>query len=94
VAHRSAPQSEQCTAAARASRAALAARPRQTVEWLPKYAPELTDIEHLWRDLKRHFLAHQTFRDPDALDKAIHAAVLNLNTERQSKMCANLRIAA
>ena len=78
----------------KASRAALEARPWLSVEWLPKYAPELNDIEHVWRDLKRHFLAHQTFRDPDHLDQAIQAAVTNLNAERQSKMCANLRIAA
>ncbi|MBK8176981.1 MAG: transposase [Rhodospirillales bacterium] len=64
------------------------------VEWLPRYAPELNDIEHAWRDLKRHFLAHQTFRDLDHLDRAIHAAVTDLNNERQSKTCANLRIAA
>ena len=43
---------------------------------------------------KQHFLAHQTFHDIDALDQAIHAAVINLNTERQSEMCANLPIAA
>jgi hypothetical protein len=54
----------------------------------------LNDIEHAWRDLKRHFLAHQTFRDLDHLDRAIHAAVDDLNKERQSKTCANLRIAA
>lgn len=78
----------------KASRAALAARPWLCVEWLPKYAPELNDIEHAWRDLKRHFLAHQTFRDLDHLDRAIHAAVSDLNNERQSKTCANLRIAA
>ena len=42
----------------KAARAALDARPWLTVEWLPKYAPELNDIEHVWRDLKRHFLAH------------------------------------
>jgi len=78
----------------KASRAALDARPWLSVEWLPKYAPELNDIEHLWRDLKRHFLAHQTFRDPDHLDQAIHTAVDDLNKERQSKPCANLRIAA
>ena len=78
----------------KASRAALAARPWLSVEWLPKYAPELNDIEHAWRDLKRHFLAHQTFRDLDHLDRAIHAAVDDLNKERQSKTCANLRIAA
>jgi hypothetical protein len=38
----------------KASRAALAARAHWlTVEWLPKYAPELNDIEGVWRDLKR-----------------------------------------
>jgi transposase len=78
----------------KAARAALETRPWLCVEWLPKYAPELNDIEHVWRDLKRHFLAHQTFRDPDHLDHAIHAAVANLNQERQSKTCANQRIAA
>lgn len=78
----------------KASRAALDARPWLSVEWLPKYAPELNDIEHAWRDLKRHFLAHQTFRDLNHLDRAIHAAVDDLNKERQSKTCANLRIAA
>lgn len=78
----------------KASRAALEARPWLSVEWLPKYAPELNDIEHVWRDLKRHFLAHQTFRDLDHLDHAIHAAVDDLNKERQFKTCANLRIAA
>ena len=59
----------------KASRAALQARPWLSVEWLPKYAPELNDIEHVRRDLKRHFLAHQTFRDPDHLDEAIQTAV-------------------
>jgi transposase len=78
----------------KASRAALDDRPWLAVEWLPKYAPELNDIEHAWRDLKRHFLAHQTFRDLDHLDRAIHAAVNDLNNERQSKTCASLRIAA
>ena len=37
------------------SLAALAARARWlTVEWLPKYAPELNEIEPVWRDLKAH----------------------------------------
>ena len=78
----------------KASRAALEARPWLTVEWLPKYAPELNDIENTWRDLKRHFLAHHTFRDLDHLERAIHAEVDQLNSERQTEMCANLRIAA
>src|SRR3954467_14875357 len=38
----------------KASGAALAARAHWlTVEWLPKYAPELNDIEDVWRDVKR-----------------------------------------
>ncbi len=61
---------------ARLSLAALAARAHWlTVEWLPKYAPELNDIEVVWHDLKAHHLAHQTFTDTDALEQAIHAAV-------------------
>jgi transposase len=78
----------------KASHAALAARPWLTVEWLPKYAPELNDIERSWRDLKRHFLAHQTFTDADHLDRAIHKAIADMNHERQPRVCTNLRIAA
>ena len=77
------------------SRAALAARAHWlTVEWLPKYAPELNDIEVLWRDLKRHHLAHQTVTGPDDLDRAIHEAVVKLNTERNRHPLANQRIRA
>jgi DDE superfamily endonuclease len=77
------------------SRAALADRAHWlTVEWLPKYAPELNDIEVLWRDLKRHHLAHQTFTGPDDLDRAIHEAVMKLNTERNRHPSANQRSAA
>src|SRR5262249_42863720 len=37
----------------KATAAALAARAHWlTVEWLPKYAPELNDIEVVWHDLK------------------------------------------
>ena len=67
----------------KATRAALAERaPWLSVEWLPKYAPELNDIEELWRDLKQHHLAHQTFAGPENLDDAIHEAVTMLNCER------------
>jgi len=67
----------------KATAAALAARAHWlTVEWLPKYAPELNDIEIVWRDLKAHHLADQTFTDADALDRAIHTAVTALNAER------------
>jgi DDE superfamily endonuclease len=78
-----------------ASRAALAERAHWlTVEWLPKYAPELNDIEGLWRDLKRHHLAHQTFTGPDDLDRAIQDAVTKLNAERHGHPWDNQRIAA
>ena len=78
----------------KASQAALAARPWLTIGWLPKYAPELNDIERSWRDLKCHFLAHQTFSDLDHLDRAIHKAIADMNRERQPRVCTNLRIAA
>ena len=65
------------------SLAALVARAHWlTVEWLPKYAPELNDIEPVSRILKAHHLAHQTFTDAAALDQAIHDAVTDLNRER------------
>lgn len=79
----------------KATRAALATREHWlTVEWLPKYAPELNDIEGVWRDLKRHHLAHQTFQNADHLDRAIHDAVLSLNQERRRDPLDNPRIAA
>ena len=66
----------------KALRAALAERPWIAVEWLPRYAPELNDIERSWRDLKRHHLANQTFKGTDDLACAIRAAVKRLNTQR------------
>lgn len=75
--------------------AALAARPWITVEWLPRYAPELNDIENSWRDLKRHHLAHQTFANADDLENAVHIAVQQLNRERGfPHLCDNQGIAA
>ncbi len=77
------------------SLAALAARAHWlTVEWLPKYAPELNDIEPVWRDLKAHHLAHHTFADADALDQATHQAVDALNAERMVLPLAKPRISA
>jgi transposase len=77
------------------STAALAARAHWlTIEWLPKYAPELNDIEVVWHDLKAHHLAHQTFADTDALDRAIHHAIDELNAERMLLPLAKLRISA
>jgi transposase len=74
--------------------AALAKRPWLTIERLPKYAPELNDIERSWRDLKRHFLAHQTVQSVEHLDAVLHKAILMLNQERQPQMCHDQRIAA
>jgi transposase len=75
--------------------AALEARKHWlTVEWLPKYAPELNDIEVVWHDLKAHHLAHQTFHDTLALDRAIHAAVAALNHERSVGPLVKRRISA
>ena len=80
---------------ANSSLAALASRAHWlTVEWLPKYAPELNDIEGVWRDLKAHHLAHQTFADADALNTAIHQAVDALNLERTPLPLVKLRISA
>jgi hypothetical protein len=76
------------------TRAALDKRPWLAVEWLPKYAPELNDIERSWRDLKRHFLAHQTFRSVDELDAAVALSVDHLNHERDRHLSHDQRIAA
>ena len=77
------------------SRAALTARAHWlTVEWLPKYAPELNDIERVWYNLKAHHLAHQTFADPDELDHAIHQAADALNAEHTPLPLDGLRISA
>jgi len=53
---------------------------------LPKYAPELNDIERCWRDLKQHQLANRTFVNAGALDRAIHEAVDCLNCATPSSM--------
>jgi transposase len=77
------------------SQAALAARAHWlTVEWLPKYAPELNDIERVWHDLKVNHLAHQTFADPGALEIAIHHAVDARNQQRVQLPLGELRISA
>ena len=75
------------------ARAALDARKHWlTVEWLPKYSPELNDIEVVWHDLKARHLAHQTFTNVEALDRGIHAAVEALNHERNVDLLVNWRI--
>ena len=76
------PRRSRCWGRSITSRANSARAHWLTVEWLPKHAPELNDIEVVWRDLKEHHLAHQTFADTDAPDRAIHHAVDELNVER------------
>ncbi|HEV7480882.1 MAG TPA: IS630 family transposase [Roseiarcus sp.] len=79
----------------KATLAALAERAHWlAVEWLPKYTPELNDIEVVWGDLKARHLAHQTFTDPVILDQAIHCAVAALNSQRSRIPLANQRISA
>jgi transposase len=79
----------------KATRAALAARRHWLkLEWLPKYAPELNDIERAWRDLKRHHLAHKTFTGPEDLAGAIREAVMKLNAERSHNLLATPRSSA
>jgi transposase len=76
------------TRAARAERTPLAHR-RVAAET----RPELNDIEAVWRDLKRHHLAHRTFTGPVDLDRAIHDAVAALNAERSHHPLGSQRIA-
>lgn len=79
----------------KASRAALAERAHWlTVESLPKYAPELNDIEIVWGDLKARHLAHRTFTDVHSLDSAIHHAVAELNSARNRDPLDGQRISA
>ncbi len=65
-----------------------------TVEWLPKYTPELNDIEIVWGDLKARHLAHRTFIDLDSLDSAIHHAVTDLNSTRNRDPLDSQQISA
>ena len=76
------------------STAALAARPWITVEWLPKYAPELNDIERDWRHLKRHYLANHVWRDLEDLDQCIHRSVAEITRSRTDRALAESKRAA
>jgi len=79
----------------KATLAALEARSHWlTVEWLPKYAPELNDIEIVWGQMKKSELAHQTFSNADDLDQAIHEAVDAMNRRPNRLPLGNLRIPA
>ena len=78
----------------KASRAALAARDWLTVEWLPKYAPELNDIERSWRDLKGALPRPSDLRRYRSSRPRYPSGIADMNQERQSPLCTNLQIAA
>jgi len=71
------------------TRAALALRPWLTIEWLPRYALELNDIERSWRDLKRHFLAHRTFQSVEHSKRPSTKPSSN-STMKGSTKCATI----
>lgn len=76
------------------SRQALADRPWLRVEWLPKYASELNDIERDWRTLKRLHLANQSIFDVLELDRIILNSIAAMNTQRDPTSCADFGVAA
>ena len=78
----------------RASQVALASRPWLTVEWLPKYAPELNAIERDWLWLKRDWLANQLFGSFEQLERRIHWSVAQMNAARLAKTLLKLNEAA
>ena len=79
----------------KATRDALAARQHWLKpEWLAKYAPELNDIEHEWKTLKGHHLAHKTFKTADSLKTAIDEEVKAINANRKHRPLAKQRISA
>ena len=73
---------------------ALTERPWLTVEWLPKYAPELNDIERCWLDLKQHYLANKTFTDKEHLITIANHEVARFNSDRQASVSAVFEQAA
>lgn len=78
-----------------ATRAALTERKHWlTPEWLPKYTPELNDIERDWKTLKAHHLAHKTFENRENLKAKIDADIQEINSARKSDPLANQRISA
>ncbi len=73
---------------------ALAERSWLTVEWLPKYAPELNDIERCWLDLKQHSLANKTFTDKEHLRTTANQEIARFNSDRQAPVSPSFGQAA
>ena len=67
-----------------ATRKALEARSSWlSVEWLPKFSPELNDIERDWRLLKRRYLGNRNYAHEGDLERSIIAALARLNADRE-----------
>ena len=65
-----------------------------TIEWLPKYAPELNDIEEVLARSETPSSRASDLHRSGRPRPRIHEAVINLNTERNRDPLANQRIAA
>jgi transposase len=51
-------------------------------QWMDtKYAPELNDIETVWRDRKAHYLVHQICNDTEALHRTMNNVVKAMNVQ-------------
>lgn len=55
------------------------------VEWLPKFAPELNDIERDWKVLKSRYLGNRNYAHEVDLEKSIIKAIDQLNAERRKE---------
>lgn len=55
------------------------------VEWLPKFSPELNDIERDWRVLKGRSLGNRNYAHELHLEKSIVNALERLNADRVGK---------
>jgi hypothetical protein len=53
------------------------------VEWLPKFSPELNDIERDWKVLKSRYLGNRNYAHEIDLEKSIIQAIEWLNAERR-----------
>jgi DDE superfamily endonuclease len=53
-----------------------------TVEWLPKFSPELNDIERDWRVLKGRYLGNRNYAHEGDLERSIFKALERFNADR------------
>lgn len=69
-----------------ATRKALAQRASWlSVEWLPKFAPELNDIERDWRLLKGKYLGNCNYAHEIDLERSVKGAIARLNADREAQ---------